>query len=409
MWHTTVAFLSLTLLVTTALSGQVTAIRFGKLVDGKGHVLSNAVVVVDGERIRSVGTGRAAIPLGAKVIDLSRFTGVPGLIDVHEHLILNYMPGKAPRFPQVSMFLAQGPARRTLEAGVTTVRDLNAPGNTDLALRDLINMGAMIGPRMFVSGPGIFAPSPGIPDRMNQVLGAVRARVRNGSDWIKVFASTGSAEDLTGDATFTSDEIKAIVDLADELGKPTAVHSYGPEAARYAVRAGANSIEHGIDMDDSTISEMARRGIFYVPTIDHNRYYAENGDKLGFAAGYKERFNTFVDKNLETARRAVKAGVRLAMGSDAAFTMYGENTRELGWFVRAGLTPQQALMAATANGAALLGKGNELGAVVATYYADIVPVEGDPLKDINVVINNVRWVMKNGVVVVNRITPRKAQ
>jgi imidazolonepropionase-like amidohydrolase len=230
---------------------------------------------------------------------------------------------------------------------------------------------------------------------------AVRQLAATGVDWIKLFASTGSAQDLSGRQTFTFDEIKAAVDAAHPLGKRVAVHSYGPDAARDAVRAGADSIEHATDMDDATIVEMARKGTFYVPTIDHNRYYADNVETLGFNPASRARFHDFTERNLATARRAVAAGVRLAMGSDAAFTMFGENTRELAWFVRAGLTPEQAIRAATGNGAALLGKEKELGAVAAGYYADIIAVEGDPLKDINVVINNVRWVMKNGVVVVN--------
>jgi len=168
------------------------------------------------------------------------------------------------------------------------------------------------------------------------------------------------------------------------------------------VRAAADSVEHATDMDDATIQEMARRGTFYVPTIDHNRYYIDNGDKIGYAPGYKERLQAFIPRNLETARKAFKAGVKIAMGSDAIYTMFGENTRELGWFVKAGMTPEQALRTATSNAAALLGKEKELGAVAPGYLADLVAVEGDPLADINVVLNNVKWVMKEGTVVVDR-------
>jgi imidazolonepropionase-like amidohydrolase len=307
------------------------------------------------------------------------------------------------------MFLGQESARKTLEGGVTTVRDLNAREFVDVAMRDLIDMGAIVGPRMYVSGHGLIvtrsprgsAPNPRSVDGPSEVMRAVRQLAATGVDWIKLFASTGSAQDLSGRQTFTFDEIKAAVDAAHPLGKRVAVHSYGPDAARDAVRAGADSIEHATDMDDATIVEMARKGTFYVPTIDHNRYYADNVETLGFNPASRARFHDFTERNLATARRAVAAGVRLAMGSDAAFTMFGENTRELAWFVRAGLTPEQAIRAATGNGAALLGKEKELGAVAAGYYADIIAVEGDPLKDINVVINNVRWVMKNGVVVVN--------
>jgi imidazolonepropionase-like amidohydrolase len=154
---------------------------------------------------------------------------------------------------------------------------------------------------------------------------------------------------------------------------------------------------------------MAKRGTFYVPTIDHNRYYVDNGDKIGYAPGYKERLEAYIARNLETTRRAFKAGVKVVMGSDAVYTMYGENTRELGWFIKVGMTPEQALQTATGNAAALLGKEKELGAVAPGYLADLVAVEGDPLADINVTLNNVKWVMKGGEVVVDKTKKGPAQ
>src|SRR5437016_13759962 len=155
-------------------------------------------------------------------------------------------------------------------------------------------------------------------------------------------------------------------------------------------------------MDDATIQEMVRRGTFYVPTIDHNRYYIENGDKIGYAAGYQEKLQAFIPRNLETAQKAFKAGVKFAMGSDAIYTMFGQNTRELGWFVKAGMTPEQALRTATTNAAELLGKEKELGAVAPGYFADLAAVEGDPVADIDVGVSKVRRVMKGGAVVVKK-------
>jgi imidazolonepropionase-like amidohydrolase len=231
-------------------------------------------------------------------------------------------------------------------------------------------------------------------------------QIEAGADWVKMYGSTGSFENVTGDQTFSFEEMKAAVDAAHSVGKRIAIHSYGPNGARDAVRAGADSVEHATNLDDATIAEIARRGTFYVPTIDHNRYYVDNASQYGFAPGSTERLNDFIQRNLETARRAVKAGVRFAMGSDAVYTMFGENTRELEWFVKAGMTPAQALTAATANGAALLGMEKSLGAIAPGYYADIVAVEGDPLTDISVVIKQVRWVMKSGVVVVNKTSGR---
>ena len=404
---------------------DVRAIRFGKLWDGTGRVIADAVVVVEKDRIISVGSGASTIPSGAKVIDLSRYTGIPGLIDVHTHMTYYWdqTPGTKPwnqvetMSPAVTVVLAQENARRTLRAGVTTVRDLGAfdPDgcvNVDIAMRDLINTGAIVGPRMFVAGYGLiatYAPSrPGVTypnwgrcDGVPEVARMVRQEIAAGVDWVKMFASTGTGDDVTGYQTFTTDEIRAAVEVAHNMGKPIAVHSYGPSAARDAVLAGANSIEHATDMDDETIREMARRGIFYVPTIDHNRYYAEYREDFGYTREAAERLREFIQRNLETARRAHKAGVRIAMGSDAVFTMFGQNTRELAWFVKAGMTPEEALKTATTNAAALLGKEKELGAVAPGYYADIVAVKGDPLKDISAVINNVRWVMKGGTVVVD--------
>ena len=155
-------------------------------------------------------------------------------------------------------------------------------------------------------------------------------------------------------------------------------------------------------MDEQTIAEMARRGTFYVPTIDHNRYYVEYRQQFGYNEEIAARLNDYIQRNLETARRAYKAGVRFAMGSDAVFTMFGENTKELEWFVKAGMTPEQALVTATTNGAALLGMDKSLGAVAPGYLADIVAIEGDPTRDIGVVVRKVRWVMKGGQIVVDK-------
>ena len=169
------------------------------------------------------------------------------------------------------------------------------------------------------------------------------------------------------------------------------------------MRAGTDSLEHATDMDDATIAEMAKRGTYYVPTIDHNRYYIENGSKIGYAPGFEPRTQAFIARNLETARKAHRAGVKFAMGSDAIYTMFGQNTRELGWFVKAGMTPEEALKTATSKAAELLGKANELGAVAPGYFADLVAVEGDPTADIGVVLDKVKWVMKGGSVVVDRM------
>src|SRR2546425_6194314 len=399
----------------------VKAVRFGNLWDAKGKVWTNAIVIVEGDRIRAVTTDAAAIPRGAETIDLSKYTGLPGLIDVHTHMTIytDETPGEpmlkqlTNNPPAVEVFLARKGAQRTLEAGVTTVRDLGADQYMDIAMRDLINRGEMIGPRMFVCGyglyitntaykPGAAPPLGGVADGVPEVLRVVRQQLAAGADVIKMYASTGTDDDVTGFQTYSYEEIKAAVDMAHQFQKKIAVHSYGPDGARDAVRAGADSVEHATDMDDATIREMAKRGTFYVPTVDHNRYYIENGGKIGYAPGYRDRLAAFIPRNLETVRRAFKAGVKIVMGSDAIYTMFGQNTRELSWFVKAGMTPEQALEAATVNAAALVGKEKELGAVAPGYFADLVAVEGDPLADINIVLSNVRWEMKGGVAVVDK-------
>jgi imidazolonepropionase-like amidohydrolase len=400
------------------------AIRFGRLIDGTGKTVTNAIVIVDGNRIKSVGSA-SSIPPNAEVIDLSSYTGIPGLIDVHMHLTgtvggvagPNNTVGRVPnqallRSPMIDMYLSQGAARRLLETGVTTVRNLGSFGFADLVMRDLINMGAMVGPRMFVSGPalrnssalGVVVPD-ATADGPLQVTVVVRRLIAAGVDTIKVFGSTRAGPpplDMSQTlavwsgsyAAFNYEEIKAAVDTAHALGRTVAVHSYGPDGARDAVRAGADSIEHGTDMDDATLAEMAKRGTFYVPTLYNNVYSGERA-----RAQDKEPISDFLNRTLDTTRRAVKAGVKLAMGVDglAPNWMIGVSASELELLVKAGLTPQQALTAATTNGAALLRKDRELGAIAPGYLADLVAIEGDPFRDIGV-IKNVRWVMKDGVV-----------
>jgi imidazolonepropionase-like amidohydrolase len=400
---------------------QTTAIRFGRLVDGQGRVIQDAVIVVDGDRITRVGSGDAAVPANANVINLKRFTGVPGLIDAHTHMTFYWdrTPGTRPWTqlgtlgPAVTVFLAQENARKALETGVTTVRDLGSGDYMDIAMRDLINRGAMTGPRMFVAGyglhvsnspykPGVVQVDPGQADGVAEVQRVARQQIAAGADCIKMYGSTGSDQDVTGFQTFTYEEMKAAADVAHQAGKRIAIHSYGPDGARDAVRAGADSVEHATDMDDVTIADMVRRGTVYVPTVDHNRYYIEHKEEFGYDQAVVDRLNNYIGRNFETLRRAVRAGVKIAMGSDAVFTGFGENTRELEWFVKAGMTPGQALAAATANGAKLLGMEKSLGAIAPGYYADIVAVEGDPLTDIGAIIHRVRWVMKGGRVVVDK-------
>jgi imidazolonepropionase-like amidohydrolase len=422
------ALSALVLVAASPPTSQITAIRFGTLLDGRGGVIRDAVVIVEGDRISKVGTGDAAVPPNTPVIDLRRYTGIPGLVDVHTHITFYWdgTPGTRPwdqlgtLGPTVTVFLAQDNARRTLEAGVTTIRDLGSFDNMDFAMRELINRGAMVGPRMFVAGhglhissspykPGVVEPDPGKADGVAEVQRVAREQIAAGADWVKMYGSTGSDQDVTGFQTYTYEEMKAAADVAHFAGKRLAVHSYGPDGARDAVRAGADSVEHATDMDDATIAEMVRRGTVYVPTVDHNRFYIAHKDELGYDQAVVDRLSGYIARNLETLRKAVRAKVTIAMGSDAVFMGFGENARELEWFVKAGMTPEQALAAATANGAKLLGMASSLGSVAPGYYADLVAVEGDPRADIGAVVHGVRWVMKGGRVVVDRSRPDTAE
>jgi imidazolonepropionase-like amidohydrolase len=405
----------------SSLAAQARVLRFKSLVDGKDGVVADAVVVIEGDKVVSVGSGAASVPPGAQVVDLRRYTALPGLIDVHTHMTYFWdrQPGtrplaQAPRLPAVTVFLAQENARKTLETGVTTVRDLGASEYSDIAMRELINRGAMLGPRMFVAGFGLSkarTPArPGAPPAAprgriadtTDIPVAVKAQVDAGADWIKMYGSTGTYADTSGRQTFSYEEMKAAVDAAHRAGKRIAIHSYGPDGGRDAVRAGAESLEHATDLDDATLALMASQGTYYVPTIDHNRFYAENREPFGFTAEQAAGLDAYRARNFETAKRAFRAGVKFAMGSDAVYTMFGENTRELGFFVQLGMTPAQALATATTNAAELLGMTGKLGVIAPGSFADIVAVDGNPLADINVVIGRVRWVMKGGAVVVDR-------
>lgn len=382
-----------------------TALKFGRLWDGR-RTIANAVVVVVDDKIQSVATN-GAIPAGAQVIDLTRFTGMPGMIDSHTHMTFFWDPASGtnplrqpPRPVADTVRLAAANARRTLEAGVTTVRDLTGFDGADLMMRDAIARGAYPGPRMFVSGTGlrdtVIKNSPAEAARL------AKAVLDSGADWVKVYGSTGRANDLTGEQTVSYGELKAIIDTAHAMGRKVAVHSYGPNGARDAIRAGADTLEHATDMDDATIAEMVRKKIWYIPTINHNQHYLERADTYQFTESDRASFRDYIARNVETARKVRAAGGRILVGSDAVFTAFGSNMEELRWLKRIGMSNEQALQSATVLPAEMLGLEKSIGTVAPGFIADIAAVEGDPLADVDVAVTKVRWVMKAGAVVVDK-------
>ena len=411
MFRLRLALLAILLALGANAGAATKAIRFGKLWDGH-NTIANAVVVIENGKIQSVATN-TPVPAGAELIDLSRYTAIPGMIDVHTHMTYYWDPASGtdprrqpPRHVAVTVVLARANAMETLEAGVTTVRDLNGFDGADTAMRDLINMGAMIGPRMFVSGPGLrdnVIRPPGITDTPAQAAKEAKAVLDAGADWVKVFGSTGGGDDVTGDQTVSFEEMKAIIDTAHAAGHKVAIHSYGPDAARDAIRAGTDSLEHATDMDDATIAELVRKKTWYIPTINHNQHYFDRADDAyKFSPEAKRNLLNYIQRNFVTAQKAFRAGARLLVGSDAVYTAYGLNMHELRWFVKLGMSNEQALQSATVLPAEMLGMEKSLGSLAPGYFADIVAVDGDPLADIEAVIGKVRWVMKAGTVVVDK-------
>ena len=399
-------FLALTFDAATV-TAQSKVIRAMRVWDGT-RVLTNVQIIIEANRVVRIADGRESAPSNAEVIDLRSYTVLPGLIDLHTHMTYYWdrQPGTRPlaqrRRPAVTVYLARDNARRTLETGVTTVRDLGAANDTDFAMRDLIAMGEMQGPRMIVAGQGLSAPRQSTAPNPDALRTATEERIKNGSDWIKVYASRGSFDSVDTTQTLTFDEMKTIVETSHAAGHKVAIHSYGPSGVKDAVRAGADSVEHGIDLDDATIAEMVQRGTVWVPTIDHNRYYVDAKDEYGFKPEAIPPLQDYIQKNLDATRRAVKAGVRIGMGSDAVYSMFGQNTRELGWFVKAGMTPEQALATATTTAADLLGMNDRLGRIGPGYTADLVAVDGNPLQTIDALFTGVRVVIKDGKIVVDK-------
>jgi imidazolonepropionase-like amidohydrolase len=395
------------------------AIRAGTLIDGLGGAPQRDVVIlVEDERITAVGKG-LAIPAGSRIVDLGRATVLPGFIDAHTHVTSqpeNYLEDLFRKSPIDVAIGAHVFARRTLDAGFTTIRDVGAGEFIDVALRNAINAGTVAGPRMQVATLAVgstgghndisgfspyikFGQFSGVADGVEDIRKLVRFEIKNGADLIKLIASAGvlSEEESVGAPQYSQEEMNAVVQEAAMYGKKVAAHAHGAEAIKRALRAGVASVEHASLIDDEGIRLAKERGAYLVMDIYNDDYILAEYKRMGYPQKILDKEASVGRLQRESFRRAVQAGVKLAFGTDAGVYPHGWNGKQFAKMVQWGMTPMQAIQAATTSAADLLGWSDRVGSVQAGRYADLVAVDGDPLKDITE-LERVRFVMKGGVV-----------
>ena len=407
----------------TAPSVRRTVVYAGHLLDVKtGSMLANQAIEIEGDKIVGVGPADAvkASP-DALRINLPSATVVPGMIDAHTHLTFDLASlgysGLAISTQREALIGARN-ARITLEAGFTTVRNVGARGYSDVALRDAVNAGDVPGPRMVVSGPSLgitgghcdsnllpfeyHATADGVADGVENVQHKVREVIKYGADVIKICATGGvlSKGDDPNASQFTLEEMKAIVAEAHRLGRKVAAHAHGAEGVRWASEAGVDSVEHGHLMDDAAIAALKKNGTTLVPTLYLMDWYKENLARNNVPEYSRKKFEMVTEAGRANIQKAMRAGVKIALGTDAAVYPHGLNAHELAVYVRLGMTPLQAIQSATVNAAELLGWSDRVGSVEAGKYADIIAVDGDPLKDVTT-LERVKFVMKGGETVRN--------
>jgi imidazolonepropionase-like amidohydrolase len=400
-------------------AANVVVVRAGRVLDVKsGRLLANQSIVIEGDRIASVG---GSAPAGAKIIELPNATVLPGMIDVHTHLTMDPqdhgLQSLTLSVPRQALKGAKN-ARTTLLAGFTTVRNVGAYGYSDVALRDAINAGDVLGPRMLVSGPALGitgghcdnnllpakyqATSDGVADGVAAVQHKVREVIKYGADLIKVCATGGvmSKGDDPQHSQYTMEELKAIVADAHRLGRRVAAHAHGAEGIRWASEAGVDSIEHGSYLDEAGIAEMKQHGTYLVPTLALEDWLLENMEKIHLPEYAQQKARTIFPIAQKNMARAFASGVKVAMGTDVAVFPHGLNARELAVYVRLGMTPLDAIRTTTVSAADLLGWSDRVGSLDPGKYADLVAVDGDPLQDITT-LQRVKFVMKGGTVYKN--------
>ena len=384
-----------------------------------GRVLDDVVIVVSGDRVSAVGPAATTpVPAGTPRIELGSATVLPGLIDVHVHLTSNASDeGLNGLVKTTAREGVDGVAnaRKTLEAGFTTVRNVGAGGFSDVALRDAINEGEIEGPRMLVSGPPLGATGGHADDNLlpfdyHQVSEgaaagpwALRAKVRQnvkyGADLIKFMATGGvlSHGDSVDGQQMTQDEMNAVVEEAHMWGRRVAVHAHGASGIRGAILAGADSIEHASLIDDEGIRLAKARGTYLSMDIYNDDFILAEGERNGIEPASLDKERQIGRLQLATFQKAVKAGVKMAFGTDAGVYPHGDNARQFPVMVTYGMTSMQAIQAATVNAADLLGWGGKVGRIAPGFYADLIAVDGDPAADVHA-LERVRFVMKGGVV-----------
>ncbi len=419
--------------VAASAADQTIVLKAARIFDGKSKALiPNGVVVVQGDKIVDVGSN-VAVPGDAKVIDLGDMTLSPGFMDAHTHLTLDFSGDfNKRRLEQLDLNVSEqairavGYARTTVEAGFTTVRDVgsrfvSSREFVDVALRNAINKGVIIGPRMLVATKGIgatgghFDPTGGFRDFLfgrepdytdgiangpDEVRKAVRFEVKNGADVIKAAVSGGvlSLADEVDTPQFTPAEMAALVDESHRLRKKVAVHCHGDQAAREAIEAGVDSIEHGSFMKPQTVALMKQKGTFLTPTLMASEYIMSKIDRYPPTLQAKAREATAARSDM--FRNAVKIGVRISFGTDAAVFPHGQNAKEFALMMGLGMAAIDALKSATSNDAELLGIAQKVGTLEKGKLADIIAMPGDPTTDITVT-ERVSFVMKEGKVIRN--------